>query len=89
MNINYLCLDALKYYYPEVLSAKEGTLSPEKQVAQKLFKDLKSNLINNVFKNWEEKGYCYESYDQHTGEGKGVEHFTGWTALVVNLMGRK
>lgn len=89
MNINYLCLDALKHYYPDTVSSKKEPQTPEKQLARNLFKTLKSNLIDNVFKNWEEKGYCYESYDQYAGAGKGAEHFTGWTALVVNLMGRK
>lgn len=89
MNINYLCLDALKHYYPEVISTSNKAFTPESQRAKQIYQDLKSNLIANVFKNWEEKGFCYESYDQNTGEGKGVQHFTGWTALVVNLMGRK
>lgn len=89
LNINYLCLDALKHYYPIVLSDTARELTPEEAQAKQLFQSLKSNLVTNVFTNWDEKGYCYESYDQHTGEGKGIEHFTGWTALVVNIMGNK
>ncbi|QLL32942.1 hypothetical protein HG536_0D04640 [Torulaspora globosa] len=89
LNINYLCLDALTYYFPAVVSGAAEGLSPEESQAKQLFVSLKESLVNNVFKNWEERGYCYESYDQYTGKGKGIEHFTGWTALVVNIMGNK
>lgn len=84
MNINYLVLDALKYYYPEVVAA-----SPKKTTeARSLYQALKENLINTVFHNWENSGYCYEQYSPEDGKGQGIEHFTGWTALVVNIMGR-
>lgn len=84
MNINYLVLDALKYYYPDVLadSSKKSTK------ARSLYQALKRNLVDNVFRNWKETGYCYEQFSPHDGKGQGIEHFTGWTALVVNIMGR-
>lgn len=91
MNINYLCLDALKYYYPEVVSdnaAGAENSADEQKLAKQLFTSLKANLIENVFRNWKEKQYCYEYYDQKNGQGKGIEHFTGWTALIVNIMGQ-
>lgn len=82
MNINYLCLDALRFYYPEVIS------SNEKSTASLLYRNLKNNLIDNVYKNWLSTGYVYENYDPNDGHGTGAQQFTGWTALVVNLLGR-
>ncbi|CAI1997081.1 hypothetical protein SEUBUCD646_0G02370 [Saccharomyces eubayanus] len=84
MNINYLCLDAMRYYYPEVTLGVAGEASD----AKKLYQSLKTNLSNNVYKVWKEQGYCYENYSPVDGHGTGAEHFTGWTALVVNILGR-
>lgn len=83
MNINYLILDALRFYYPEVISKDKK--SPAQ--AQNLYQALKQNLIDTVFRNWKKTGYCYEQYNPNTGKGQGIEHFTGWTALIVNVMG--
>lgn len=89
MNINYLCLDALRHYYPVLATDTVRGLTKDEELAKELSTNIRSNLINNIFKNWETKGYCYESYSQYSGEGKGIEHFTGWTALIVNIMGHK
>lgn len=78
VNINYLCLDALRFYFEDNTTTKQ---------AKKLYHDLRSNLINNVYNVWYEDGYCYEQYHQNTGRGSGVQHFTGWTALLVNIIG--
>lgn len=83
MNINYLVLEALKFYYPEVVSKDKKALTP----AKKLYQALKQNLIDTVFHNWKKTGYCYEQFNPNTGKGQGIEHFTGWTALIVNVMG--
>lgn len=89
MNINYIVLDALRYYYPEVISNThiEG-LNSEQELARKLYHDLRSNLIENIYKVWEQEGYVSENYDEADGHGTGTPYFTGWTALVVNLMGK-
>lgn len=84
ININYICLDALRHYYPEVTT---GAASDNKQ-AVTLYKELKNNLIDNIFKNWQETGYVFENYNQDDGHGSGAKQFTGWTALVVNMLGR-
>ena len=140
LNINYLCLDALNYYFgsgAESLSAQEGETKYDgemleeikkkmvdnvvpngplgfakslgNQIAGKredffeseeasarchlekarvLYKDLRKNLVKNVFKVWKKSGYVYENYKAEDGAGGGVEHFTGWTSLIVNIMYR-
>lgn len=93
MNINYLCLDALRFYFPQTYSKKPTSIKisrPKKTVktAVNLFNSLKSNLVTNVFKEWKNKGYCYENYNPETGEGSGARQFTGWTSLIVNIIGK-
>ena len=39
-----------------------------------------------MYKSWEETGFAWEQYHPETGAGKGVQHFTGWTSLVVKIM---
>lgn len=89
MNINYLCLDAIKHYYPEVTNDEIKQMDETSKKAKALYVKLRGNLISNVFRVWKEKGYCYEAYEQNTGDGKSAEHFTGWTALIVNIIGQK
>lgn len=93
MNINYLCLDSIRYYFPQSYLGKSSELKstrPGKVVdmAVKLYQKLKTNLITNVFNEWEKQGYCYENYNAETGEGSGTMQFTGWTALIVNIIGK-
>ena len=90
MNINYLCLNALEYYFPEVVAgAQEQSALNDKhtsQLAGKLYTELKNNLINNVYDNWEKTNYIYENYDPTDGHGTGSVQFAGWTALIVNIL---
>ena len=39
-----------------------------------------------MYKSWEETGFAWEQYHPEKGAGKGVQHFTGWTSLVVKIM---
>lgn len=85
ININYLCLDALEYYFRgSTAEVDHDTV----RLAKTLYHDLRQNLISNVHRVWTQDGYCYENYNHRTGNGSGVQHFTGWTSLVVNIMGR-
>lgn len=78
MNINYLAVKAL---YDTARA--EG---PRKAQAAKLYTELRNNLVENVFKEWERTGFAWEQYNPETGQGQRTQHFTGWTALVVKIM---
>ena len=78
MNINYLIVKALY----DVARA-EG---PHKAQAKKMYTELRKNLVENVFGEWERTGFAWEQYNPETGEGQRTQHFTGWTALVVKIM---
>jgi len=34
-------------------------------------------------------GYVWEQYDPKTGKGKRSHPFTGWSALVINILAEK
>ncbi|KAF3173773.1 Processing alpha glucosidase I [Orbilia oligospora] len=78
INMNYLAILRLKEY--------GSVKGPNQQKAAKLYTELRKNVVNNVFRVWEETGFAWEQYEQEKGNGKGVQHFLGWTSLVVNIM---
>ncbi|KAL4640485.1 mannosyl-oligosaccharide glucosidase-like [Arapaima gigas] len=78
ININYLAVRAL-YHYSNV----EG---PYREKAAALYDDLRTNIINNVYRQYVESGYIWEQYNDSTGRGQGSHPFTGWSALTVLMM---
>ena len=54
-----------------------------------MYDGLRANVVDNIYQQYETKGYLYENYNSTDGEGRGSHPFTGWTALVVNVMAEK
>ena len=79
INLNFLAVRALHHY-----SQVEG---PYQDLCSQLYEQLRSNIIENIFENYRRTGYVWENYDDKTGEGKGCHPFTGWSSLVVLMMG--
>lgn len=77
--LNYLALQSLYTRY-----AKEP--GPYQQQAAKIYNELRSNVVQNVYKEFVRTGYAWEQYDAATGEGKRSHPFTGWTSLVTLMM---
>jgi mannosyl-oligosaccharide glucosidase len=63
VQMNYLVLGALYKTY----AAQEG---PYRIQAQLIYTELRKNLIDNVFKEYQRTGYVWEQYDSISGEGK-------------------
>ncbi|RLN94146.1 hypothetical protein BBJ28_00021389, partial [Nothophytophthora sp. Chile5] len=86
MNANYLALDALHYY------ADPSTGSPYQAEFAKVYVELRANVIKNIYREYERSGYLWEQYsgdihaEQRYGRGQRCHPFSGWTALVVNIM---
>ncbi|KAI1342088.1 glycoside hydrolase [Xylariaceae sp. FL0016] len=78
ININYLAVVQLRSY------ALQG--GPYADKAKSLYNSLRRNLIDTVYKSWEETGFAWEQYNPETGAGQRTQHFTGWTSLVVKIM---
>lgn len=65
------------------VATQEG---PFQDRAKDLYSRLRKNVVDNVFKNWEETGFAWEQYNPENGKGQRIQHFTGWTSLVVWIM---
>eukprot|EP01117_Protostelium_nocturnum_P003316 TRINITY_DN1427_c0_g3_i1.p1 TRINITY_DN1427_c0_g3~~TRINITY_DN1427_c0_g3_i1.p1 ORF type:complete len:801 (+),score=229.64 TRINITY_DN1427_c0_g3_i1:331-2403(+) len=87
MNINYLVLSSLQNHYINVPG--DDSQNPHREKAKKVYTKLRSNLIANVYEVWRRSGFVWEQYNPHNGDGKGSHPFTGWTALIVNIMGER
>ncbi|XP_053560379.1 mannosyl-oligosaccharide glucosidase [Bombina bombina] len=78
MNINYLAVRALHYY-----SLREG---PHQERATRLYRELRENLLSNLYRQYKETGFLWEQYNDQTGHGQGCFPFTGWSSLIVLIM---
>lgn len=65
------------------MGTQEG---PFRETARDLYSRLRKNIVETVYKNWEETGFAWEQYNPETGKGQRTQHFTGWTSLVVKIM---
>ncbi|KAJ7489943.1 glycoside hydrolase [Mycena galericulata] len=74
VQMNYLALRALYKKY----AAEPG---PYQARAQEIYQQLRKNIVDNVFKEYERTGYVWEQYDALTGQGLRSHPFTGWTSL--------
>ena len=79
MPLNYLAVKSL-------FEIAKSSGSHQKQAA-KMYSELRKNLVESVFHEWERTGFAWEQYNPETGEGQRTQHFTGWTSLVVKIMG--
>lgn len=83
ININYLVLDSLQYYKAE--SSHKASKSLLDKLG-KAYSQLRVNLVDNIFKQWQKTGFVWEQYDDTTGEAKGAKNFLGWTSTVALMM---
>ncbi|KAL6047513.1 Processing alpha glucosidase I [Balamuthia mandrillaris] len=79
LNINYLALRVLHGRY----AREEG---PYRELARQIYEELRHNIVENMFKVYQQTGYVWEQYHPKTGMGQRSHPFTGWSALVVLLM---
>jgi len=79
INMNFLLLSSLRNNYIN----KPG---PHQATCQEIYTNLRTNIVSNMFKNFEETNYIWEQYDPSTGKGQRSHPFTGWSSLVVLIM---
>jgi mannosyl-oligosaccharide glucosidase len=82
IQMNYLALQALNETYA-------SHVGPYQERARLIYTELRQNVIDNVFKEYERTGYVWEQYDANTGEGRRSHPFTGWTSLVTLILSQK
>lgn len=78
INLNYLVLRALHQY--------SGISGPNQSRASKLYKELRINLIKNMFNEYQKTGFVWEQYNDMSGRGQGAHPFVGWSAVIVLIM---
>ncbi len=84
ININYLALSALHHY------ARNEQCSLEvRSRVDALYLRLRDNVQRTVLGEYERTGYFWEHYEDVQGRGIRGHPFSGWTALVLNIMTEK
>lgn len=78
MNMNYLIVK-------ELYNTAQQPGAHQKQAAT-MYRSLRKNLVDTVYRSWLETGFAWEQYNPETGAGQRTQHFTGWTSLVVKIM---
>ena len=81
ININFLAIRALDHY-----SKVEG---PHKDLSRQLYSELRRNVVQNMYREFTKTGFIWEQYNCQTGKGQSVHPFTGWSSLVVLIMGEQ
>ena len=81
MNINFLITKSL-HGYGQDQSVEEGL----RKDIQTAYGELRMNLINMVVGEYTRTGFIWEVYNDDTGAGMDNHPFTGWSALIANLL---
>jgi len=99
VNVNYLALSALHHYKALLLvtccqhgSEEKGNKVARKKLQQRveaLYGRLRGNVLRTVLGEFVRTGQFWEHYDDVSGLGMRGHPFTGWTALVVNILADK
>eukprot|EP01084_Bolivina_argentea_P200055 342156_1 len=82
MNMNYLAVKAL-YDYKNIYNGNDDEV---KGLLDKLYTELRENLIENLYREYAKFGFLYENYNGDTGNGQRSKPFTGWSALILNII---
>lgn len=77
VNIPYLLLRSIKFYYNDL------------PIMQKIYTELRNNIIKTVCSNWEETSYFFELYNEKNGTGYNNFPFNGWTSLITLIIEEK
>ncbi|BCR88942.1 mannosyl-oligosaccharide glucosidase [Aspergillus chevalieri] len=78
ININYMVVKSLY----DIAT----TTGPHQEQAREMYSQLRKNLVENVFREWKRTGFAFEQYNPDNGKGQRIQHFTGWTSMVVKMM---
>ena len=76
--MNYLALGGLRHY--------STRLGPNQERCALIYNQLRKNLLDTILSEYKRSNMFWEQYDESTGKGTRGHPFTGWTALVLNIM---
>jgi len=81
MNINFLIVKSLYGY-----SNNEKVPEDLREHIKESYQGLRTDLINMIVNDYTDTGFIWEVYNDDTGAGMDNHPFTGWSALVANLL---
>ena len=84
MNINFLIVKSLYGY-----SNNEKVPEDLREHIKESYQGLRTDLINMIVNDYTDTGFIWEVYNDDTGAGMDNHPFTGWSALVANLLAEK
>lgn len=82
MNLNTLAV--LRLHEIGMETEGEATVSSR---ALHLAEELRTKVVATVYSSWMTTGHVWEQYGDQNGEGRRSKGFTGWTAVVLLLLG--
>ncbi|KAF0692936.1 Aste57867_16047 [Aphanomyces stellatus] len=83
ININYLAIKSFHHY------AAHATDAATRAHFAAAYDQLRHGVVASITHEYATTGYLYEQYNQRTGQGQRCHPFTGWTALIVNILAEK
>ena len=57
-----------------------------REQAGSIYKELRKNLVGNIYREYKRTGFLWEQYSGEDGVGLRQHPFAGWTALVLLVM---
>lgn len=84
MNLNTLAV--LRLHEIGIENPK-GEATSSSSRALHLAEELRAKVVGTVYSSWMTTGHVWEQYGDRNGEGRGSQGFTGWTAVVLLLLG--
>mmetsp|Transcript_5436 Transcript_5436/g.10217 ORF Transcript_5436/g.10217 Transcript_5436/m.10217 type:complete len:400 (-) Transcript_5436:222-1421(-) len=83
-NINYLAISSFFNYANNPIDYPMS--NSLRGMIRLAYHELRQGLIRLVVENFVDTGFIWEVYDGSTGKGQDNHPFTGWTALIVNVL---
>ncbi|EQC28871.1 hypothetical protein SDRG_13381 [Saprolegnia diclina VS20] len=83
MNLNYLALESFSFY-----AAEASDVSTRAAFAD-VYARLRTAVVSTILAEYERTGYFHEQYNDVSGKGQRCHPFTGWTALVTNILAER
>nr|AIG56123.1 secreted protein [Achlya hypogyna] len=80
INLNYLALESLQHY------AAQAADADVRAAFAATYARLREVVVGTIVNEYKVTGYFHEQYNDKTGKGQRCHPFTGWTALVVNIL---
>jgi mannosyl-oligosaccharide glucosidase len=84
--VTYLILKELKQLPKDLEITKTSHFNPDPKTVGELYKTIRANVIEVVFREWKRTGLFWEQYHDTKGVGCCNKPFNGWTTLIALIV---